>query len=84
MIARKDQTPEEREMFAERRRARDREKSKRRKTAARAVKIAAAPIIVGNKTDPVNRRKLYGRAPEMTKAEMRRDLSQAVLNTARM
>lgn len=83
-MRREDQTPEQREMFAERRRVRDRAKSKRRKAARRAAKIAASPLITASKTDPVTRRRLHGPAPEMTKNEMRADLALAVRNTAEM
>ena len=82
MIARKDQTAEQIAMFAERRRERNRAKSKRRKAEKRAAKIVASPIRVENKTDPVTRRRLYGFAPEMTKNELRAVLAQAARNTA--
>lgn len=79
-----DQTPEHRAAVIERRRERDRAKSKRRKAARRAAKIAASPLIAASKTDPVTRRRLHGAAPEMTKNEMRADLALAVRNTAEM
>ncbi|SHJ71811.1 hypothetical protein SAMN05444159_1306 [Bradyrhizobium lablabi] len=71
-------------MFAERRRARDRAKSKRHKAKVRAAKLAAAPILAVSKTDPVMRRRLYGPAPEMSKNQLRDMLAQAVRNTAEM
>lgn len=80
-MKREDQTPEQREIFAERRRERDRAKSKRRKAEVRAAK-AKAITIVTSKTDPVTRRRLYGRAPEMTKIQLRAVIAQAFRNTA--
>lgn len=84
-MRRDEQTPEQREMFAERRRARDRAKSKRRKAVTRAAKRATeAPLKSLSRTDPVTRRRLYGFAPEMSKDKMRAIIAQAVRNTAEM
>lgn len=80
-MRREDQTPEQRAMYAERRRERDRAKSKRRKAEARAAK-AKAVTVVASKTDPVTRRRLYGHAPEMSKTQLRAMLTEAVRNTA--
>ncbi len=80
-MKREDQTPEYIEMIAERRRARDRAKSKRRKAKRRADKAAAFATST-SKTDPVTRRRLCPRVPEMTKNELRAMLTDAVRNTA--
>lgn len=85
MISREKQTPEQREMFAERRRARDRAKRKRQHAAARAAKRAKeAPLKSPSRTDPVTRRRLYGIVPEMSKDRLRAIIAQAVRNTAEM
>ena len=81
-MRREDQTPEYREMIAERRRARDRAKSKRRKAERRAAKLVASPLHAASKTDPVMRRRLHGVAPEMTKSQLRDVIAQAFRNTA--
>lgn len=66
----------------ERRRIRDRAKSKRKRAAERAERLAiqkSRPVI--SKGSPSYRRK-FPKLPEMTKSESREMLRRAVLNTA--
>jgi hypothetical protein len=77
-MSRQNQTAAEREMYAERQRARSRKKNAARRAKRRA---AATAQPQASKTDPAYRRKLP-KAPEMTKADLRRFLTDAVRNTA--
>lgn len=65
-------------------RRRDREKKARkvaRKKAERLAGLKASGTTV-SKTSPAYRNIHFGRAPEMTKAQMRAELTAAVMNTA--
>ncbi|MGB6080257.1 MAG: hypothetical protein WBF99_12435 [Xanthobacteraceae bacterium] len=77
---RKYQTPEERAMYAERAKERDRLKSARKRAKKRAAKQVEfkQPI---SKTSPEYRKIRFPKFDEGSKSELRSILTQAVLNT---
>ena len=72
-------TPEEAQ---ERRRARDRLKKARKRAPLKAERAKTSAR--GSKTSAAYRMIRFGRPPEMTKAEMRAVIAQAVRNTQAM
>jgi hypothetical protein len=84
-MSRYNQTLEERELFAERRRLRNKLKHQKRRAKAKAAALAAGAISAlrpgMSKTDPTYRRRLPSVPEMLTKADMRAFLTQAVRNT---
>lgn len=85
-MSRLNQTEEERELYAERRRIRNKLKHQKRRAKQKAAALVAgnAPALpIGiSKTHPTYRRRLPAVPEIITKADMRAFLAQAVRNTA--
>lgn len=85
-MSRIHQTEEEREMYAERRRVRNKLKHQKRRAKQKAAALAAGDVAampIGiSKTHPTYRRRLPAVPEIITKADMRAFLAQAVRNTA--
>lgn len=81
-MSRYNQTPEERTMYAERARARERAKDVRKRQKRKAEKIAALKRPI-NKTSPDFRNRLLP-VQNLSKRELKAMLAEAVQNTARL
>lgn len=81
-MRREEQTPEQRAIYAERARERNRMKCRRRKAKRRAEQLAGTNAPGMSKTHPVYRRRLPPIPDMLMKSELRAFLAQAMRNTA--